>query len=511
MGCNSSSTETLINEKPNLSSSIVPRSIVNSTEKNKEHNLYGMNNYEQKENYSIKYKAIQKIGSGGYGKVYKVVHLLTNQIRAMKLLKRENILYQDDEQLFLKEIEILTKLDHPHIIKIFEYFQDEEYFYIITELCEGGELFEQIVINQHFTENDASIIMKQLFSSVFYMHSKGVVHRDLKPENILMESQPNEDIIIKIIDFGTSNNFSKSTNFTYKVGTPYYIAPEVIKKSYSNKCDLWSCGVILYILLSGNAPFDGRNDEEIMKNALKGKYNMDGEIWKTISDEAKNLISSLLEYDPEKRISAEEAVSHKWIQKYNETSSENGDKLRNKIELSNLRNFAARHKFQQATLAFLVHQVTSTDMMKDLRKIFKEFDKNGDGQLTYSELKEGFKIYFKNQDLADKEFDILVKNFDQDNNNFIEYEEFLRVTINPEKLINDKNLQMAFDFFDKDKSGKLSYDEIRIVLGIRSNLEKDNNLIRDIIKEVDLNNDGMISFDEFKQLMLNVLNKKQNY
>jgi len=463
---------------------------------------------EEKESYKKKYKVVQKIGSGSFGKVYKVIHLITNQIRAMKLINKETILYQDDEKKFLKEIEILCKLDHPHIIKIFEYYEDESYYYIVTELCEGGELFEQIVKNQSFNESDASIIMKQLFSAVFYMHSKGILHRDLKPENILLESKSGE-MFIKIIDFGTSNYFQNNTKFKLKIGTPYYIAPEVIKQNYTNKCDLWSCGVILYILLSGTAPFNGSTDEEIMENVSSGKYDFEDDIWEDVSSEAKNLINKLLTYDPEKRINAEEAIQDVWIEKNYKKyeKGDKGDKDNYQISLSNLRNFAAKQKFQQATLAYLVHQVSSSDMIKDLRKIFKEFDKNGDGQLTYSELKEGFKKYFKNDNWADKEFDIIVKSFDFDNNKIIEYEEFLRVTINPDNLINDKNLEMAFDFFDKDKSGKLSPDEVRAALGIGSN-KKDNELIKEIIAEVDLNNDGLISFDEFKHLMVKICSNK---
>ena len=474
-------------------------------------NLIGM----EKDSIKKKYKVIEKIGSGSFGKVYKVKHLITDQLRAMKMIKNDCIKYQDDNHEFLKEIEILSKIDHPNIIKIYEYFQDTSNYYVITELCEGGELIEQLYKVHAFSEYQAANIMEQILSAVFYIHSKGIVHRDLKPENILIESKLDNDIHVKLIDFGTCNYFDKKTKLTSKIGTPYYIAPEVLNKSYSNKCDVWSCGVILYILLSGTPPFFGENDQEIMENVKRGKFTFDLPEFKLVSQEAKNLITNLLRYDPIKRITAEEAWGDNWIQKYSKkkiAANLNVDNNSYKIPISNIKNFAARHKFQQATIAFLVHQVSSTDMMKDLRKIFKEFDKNGDGQLSYTELKEGFKKYYNNDDVADKEFDILIEKIDLDHNNFIEYEEFLRVTVNLDVLITDQNLKLAFDFFDKDKSGKLSPDEIKEVLGVNfpDNIEKENEIIKGIISEIDLNKDGIVSFEEFKELMLKVVKENNN-
>jgi len=486
----------------------------------------------EKESVKKKYRIIEKIGSGSFGKVYKVKHIITEQFRAMKMIKKESVKYQDDNRQFLKEIEILSKIDHPNIIKIFEYFHDDLNYYVITELCEGGELIEQLYKVHHFSEHVTAIIMEQILSAVMYLHSKGIVHRDLKPENILIEatninsaktlegandqminSQNQQEIVIKLIDFGTSQYFL-GNKLTYKIGTPYYIAPEVLNKSYSNKCDIWSCGVILYILLSGTPPFYGEDDQEIMDKVKKGKFSFDHPEFDAISQEAKNLIINLLRYDPVKRLTAEEAWNDVWIQKYVKRKINNTDMSKSindcKIPYTNLKNFAARQKFQQATIAFLVHQISTSDMVKDLRKIFKEFDKNGDGQLSYLELKEGFKKYFNNEEIADKEFDSLIEKIDLDNNGCIEYEEFLRVCVNLDVLINDLNLKLAFDFFDKDKSGKLSHDEIKAVLGVHDpdNMDREYEIIQGIMKEIDSNNDGQISFDEFKQLMLKVLNGK---
>jgi len=270
------------------------------------------------------------------------LHHQSNQLRAIKLIKKESVDYQDDEKKFLKEIGILKYLDHPNILKIFEYFIDNKYYYVVTELCEGGELFDQLSKIHNFCEREASQIMEQIFSTVFYMHSKGVVHRDLKPENILIEKLNEDNIFIKLIDFGTSNYFDNRTKFSYKIGTAYYIAPEVIKQSYNNKCDLWSCGVILYILLSGMAPFDGKNDHEIMENVMKGAYNFDDEIWENVSEDAKRLIRNLIRFDPNKRYSAEQAYNDPWIQKYK--MKKKSDCPSNLINLKNLKKFCFKAK-----------------------------------------------------------------------------------------------------------------------------------------------------------------------
>jgi calcium-dependent protein kinase len=465
---------------------------------------------ENKGSIANHYRIMQKIGSGTFGKVYKVLHTITNQYRAMKVVKIDTINYQDDEKTFLKEIEMLSQLDHPNIIKIYEYYSDDLHYYVITELAQGGELYEQIYNIHNYSEADAAVIMKQLLSVVCYIHSKGILHRDLKPENILLETSKKGDLNIKIIDFGTSNYFDKNTKLTLKVGTPYYIAPEVLKKDYNNKCDIWSCGVIMYVLLSGSPPFDGPDDQAIMDKVKTGKFSFNGKEWSAISPEAKNLIKLMLTYDPKERIAAEETLRNPWITKFsvnrniaNPILFGNKDDIKRPFE--NLRKFNAKQKLQQATIAFLVHHVSSSDMVKDLRNIFKDLDENGDGTLSYDEIKSGFNRYYGDEKIAEKELDEIIKKIDFDNNDCIEYEEFIRSTVNLDILLTEANLKMAFAAFDKDDSGVLSYNEVKAALGLVDS--EDNDLIKNIISEMDVNGDGDVSFHEFKLLMVKVLSQ----
>jgi calcium-dependent protein kinase len=453
------------------------------------------------EDFSKYYKLGELMGKGSFGKVYKVLHYRTNQLRAMKQVMKEKIT-RDDEKNLEKEIEVLAQLDHPNIIKIYEYFESEKSYQIIVELATGGELFEKINEMRIFSERDAAIILDQLLSAVCYLHSKGIVHRDLKPENILMETRRAGDMTIKLIDFGAANYLQGNEYLTLSIGTPYYIAPEVIAKQYNEKCDIWSLGVILYILLAGVPPFHGGtldDDRIIIQSITKGEYSFGDKEWKNISPEAKELIRKMLTIDKNKRPSAETCLKHPWIQRYRSSRDIVIDS-KTRLNFINTRKIQSRHKLQQASIAYIVHQLSTNEVVRSLRNIFKKLDESGDGRLSYQELKDGWRKYFNDQ-MSEIEFDRLIKEMDQDGNNFIEYEEFLRATISTEILLTEKNLEMAFTFFDKDKSGKLSAEEVKFVLGIHSDDSAGMEIVKKIFEEVGSNLDGEISYEDFKKLM----------
>lgn len=215
-------------------------------------------------------------------------------------------------------------------------------------LCYGGELFDKISEEQYFSERDAANIVKQVLSAINYCHQMKIVHRDLKPENLLLDKGAEPKVTI--IDFGTSAMFDPQKKMSQKFGTPYYIAPEVLKKNYDEKCDLWSIGVIMYILLCGYPPFNGANDKQIIEAVLKGKFTLEGKNttiyksiepeWDDVSDDAKDLVRKLLTYDPAKRISAQDALQHPWIKSF--TQSEKIEKTVATKTLSNLKNFRVR-------------------------------------------------------------------------------------------------------------------------------------------------------------------------
>ena len=410
-----------------------------------------------------------------------------------------------------KEINILKNLDHPNIIKVYEFYSSEKYVYIINELCTGGELFDKIVDVKHFSESAACNIMRQLLSAVAYCHENGVIHRDLKPENILIESSEEKDkefFQIKVIDFGTCEILKKK-KLTEQIGTSFYIAPEVLKNGYNEKCDLWSCGVILYILLCGSPPFYGKNEKEIFRKILDGNFTFRHKIWNKISTEAKNLVLKLLQVNPAKRLSAQDALEDVWFKKnFNINSLENSSSF--KYFLKNITEFCAEQKLQQATLAFLVHNFAPKDELDELKKIFFAFDKNGDGKLSKEEFVKG--LSNNNTSLnsilkRDSSIKDLLKNIDSDNNGYISFEEFLIASINKEKILTEKNLKMAFDVFDRDKSGGICQNELKYILG-EYNVNAKEHLWQKMIQQIDLNQDGQISYEEFHKMMMDVINNK---
>jgi len=207
--------------------------------------------------------------------VQKAKHKLTGEMRAIKRLTKEKMSVSARIRLNY-EIDILKNLDHPNILRLYEVFEDKKYIYLVTEFCQGGELFDEIIARGKFSERDAAHVIKQLLSAIAYCHTRKICHRDLKPENILIDNK--ETLSIKLIDFGTSQKFEDEEKMELVLGTAYYIAPEVLKGEYDEKCDVWSIGVILYILLSGEPPFPGGDDKEILRNVIQGKVSFSSKI-----------------------------------------------------------------------------------------------------------------------------------------------------------------------------------------------------------------------------------------
>jgi calcium-dependent protein kinase len=466
-------------------------------------------------NINENYKRLKKLGEGSYGTVYLVNHIYSGQNRAMKIITKKNT-GEENQKVDLEiinEIDILKKMDHPNIVKIFEFYNSTKNYYLITEFCKQGELFDKIVKEGPFSEEFSSYVMYQIFSAVFYCHSMNILHRDLKPENILIEREEKHGIKIKIIDFGTAKIFEKNKVERKIIGSSYYIAPEVLSKSYNEKCDLWSCGVIMYILLSASPPFSGRNDNEIIENIKKGYYDFESSTWQKVSNEAKHLIKNLLERNVGIRISAEEALEHKWFkmlktkEKINFLEPEKIKKM-----LYQLRRYSPNKILQHIALAYLVHNFPQHEEVRDAFKLFSIIDVNSNGKITKMELKTGIGIFLVGENQKDfdleKLIDEIFSTIDGDNNGYIEYEEFVRGSINKENFITEEIIKFSFLFFDKDQNGEITTEEIKEILlkNFNKDVKSQENSIRSMIIEVDVNKDGKISYEEFKRMMNSLLN-----
>jgi calcium-dependent protein kinase len=323
-----------------------------------------------------------KLGSGSFGSVRLATHKASGQTRAVKIIKKDE--QEDEEKLFI-EVDILSKLSHPNIMQVYECYDDSTNFYIVSEICEGGELFECITQKGQLSEKDSAIVIRQIISAICYSHDNNVVHRDLKPENILLDYK--SDIAhLKIIDWGGARYFKKNKKMSKISGTAYYIAPEVLDEKYDEKCDIWSCGVILYILLSGYPPFNGDTDVDIMKSVRKGVYDFNTDEWRNVSSEAKDLITNMLKYDPNLRFSARQVMAHNWFKKANDLT-----KLTlNKSTIANMKKFKTNKRLEEAAINFIVTQLIGKEDKHKLQEQFERWDKNGDGVLSRDEIYDGF-------------------------------------------------------------------------------------------------------------------------
>jgi calcium-dependent protein kinase len=450
------------------------------------------------------YTKIDKLGVGAFGVVWKVQHNQTGLERAMKKITKNPNSKKETQAEILNEIEILKKIDHPNIVKIFEFFNTPDGYFLITEFCGGGELYNEIKKLKRFKEETAGHIMFQLLSAVSYCHSYGIIHRDLKPENILIESKERDLYNIKVIDFGTAKILEKNKQEKKVIGSSYYIAPEVLEKNYNEKSDLWSCGVIMYILLCGKAPFTGETDNIILEKIKLGDFEMKDPVWSKISNEAKDLIKKLLEHCPKKRLSAQSALQHKWFKKF---------KIRAKLVdidlehlrrcIDNIKKYKPAHKLQQLAIAYLVHNIPQMEGVRKGNKIFNLLNEKSDCRLTRDEVNTSLHRYLGNiykQTLADEIFEII----DIDQKGYIENEEFIRACIDKSELIGDEILKFAFAFFDKDKSGEITLEELKEVL-CGKDKEVSEKLLKSILDEIDIDGNNQISFDEFKIMMGNIL------
>ena len=286
----------------------------------KKASLIDMNNVEdtiKKRTFHDSYTVQNQIGSGGYAVVMSGICINTNKNVAIKVFDKKHMT-KDDEINITREVDILRSIDHPNIIKILDFFDEEDHYYIVLELAEGGELFDRIIERERYSEKDARDVVMILIDAIKFCHHHDIVHRDLKPENLLLQSK-DEDTHIKIADFGFATR-THDRSLNQYMGSPGYLAPEVLlSKQYGKEIDLWAVGVITFILLCGYPPFGEDSDDEV----IRADFTFIEKYWKNVSEDAKDFIKSLLVVDPEKRLTAAAAVEHKWLKIEDEHISRN--------------------------------------------------------------------------------------------------------------------------------------------------------------------------------------------
>jgi calcium/calmodulin-dependent protein kinase I len=283
------------------------------------------------------YKMGKTLGTGSFATVKKATHKSEGGVWAIKCINKAN-LAADDEEALQTEVNIMNQVSHPNIITLKEVYDTPKTFYMVIEIMSGGELFDRIVEKEKYGEEEARAVIKKVASALAYCHEQGIVHRDLKPENLLLSSAE-DDAEIKIADFGLAKLLKQETLMQTACGTPGYVAPEILEgSSYDSSVDVWSLGVITYIILCGFPPFYDENNAQLFAAIKSGSFDYPSPYWDPVSDEAKDLINKMLVVDPSARLTCNQVLEHPWIV---------GDQAyEKKLDMSELRKFNIRRKFK---------------------------------------------------------------------------------------------------------------------------------------------------------------------
>ncbi|KAK4756292.1 hypothetical protein SAY87_006419 [Trapa incisa] len=440
-----------------------------------------------------KYVLGRELGRGEFGITYLCTDRENTEALACKSISKRKLRTAVDIEDVRREVAIMSTLpEHPNIVKLKATYEDNENVHIVMELCEGGELFDRIVARGHYSERAAAAVARTIAEVVRMCHSNGVMHRDLKPENFLFANKK-ENAALKAIDFGLSVFFKPGERFSEIVGSPYYMAPEVLRRNYGPEVDVWSAGVILYILLCGVPPFWAESEQGVALAILRGVIDFKRDPWPQVSISAKNLVRQMLEVNPQKRLTAQQVLDHPWIQNAKKASNVPlGDIVRTR-----LKQFSMMNRFKKKALRVIAEHL-SIQEVEVIRDMFTLMDTDNDGKVTYDELKAGLqKVGSK---LAEPEIKMLMEVADVDGNGVLDYGEFVAVTIHLQRMENDEHIRRAFMYFDKDDTGYIELAELQYALADESG-EADSNVVNEIMGEVDTDKDGRISYDEFVAMM----------
>ncbi|OMJ68957.1 hypothetical protein SteCoe_33457 [Stentor coeruleus] len=436
------------------------------------------------------YKLSKKIGGGSFGTVW-LAHRKDNhkyKFAIKKINKKE--VENTELDLLRREIDVLREVDHPNIIKFYDTYEDSNHIFIVMEYCSGGELFTKITSQGYLHESEARVYMRKMLMAVSHLHSLKIVHRDLKTENFLFDSNCATKEL-KLVDFGLSNKFGKNFEQLHsQVGTIYYVAPEVLKGNYDCKCDMWSLGVLMYTMLSGDLPFFDNDLGVVYKKLNSGTYSFSKKVWESVSGTAKDLLSNLLVVDSEKRYSAMDALHHEWF-----VSLQKRESLMTASIYESFKNFRRNSIFQREALRLMVKHIPE-ERLERLKDLFFSLDTSGSGLVKVEDLINSLKELGS---LSEREIIEVISSMDSNNTGMIYYSDFISGAIMAKKETMEEALWLTFKQLDVDNKGVLTEESLRRALEYIGRHVTDEQ-IQSIIETVN-SSGGLITYEDFKEII----------
>jgi len=451
------------------------------------------------------------LGEGGYGKVFiaRDRELSSRRVAVKKVTKTSS---KSVPEALANEIRVMKELDHPCICKLLGTFDQGRVMFFIMELCEGGELFDRIIANGKIDVRLSADIVGQVSSALAYAHGRSIAHRDIKPENVVFCTADPSDTRVKLIDWGLAFTFLGAP-MTSAVGSFTYAAPEVItsenRKEYTEACDLWSLGILTYVMLCGKPPFWGSQSQHLY-NARAERYPMKGAPWDKMDPDAKEFIKALLKADPTKRMTVAKAIAHPWLTKAAEAHATDVD---GSEVLSNLKQFSGASTFERMCISAVARQLDHHHL-KDIHSVFRQMDTNGDGVLSFKEISDGFKKIFGADSDEYKQAAELYRSLDVDGSKCIDYTEFCAAGLGQKAHTQDEVTWAAFKAFDTDNSGFIERAELQRVLDLADmqdawTTDVCNKVSKELMQAFDNDGDGRISFEDWKGIMQRCYNEKK--
>ncbi|KAG2486610.1 hypothetical protein HYH03_014778 [Edaphochlamys debaryana] len=431
-----------------------------------------------------RYQIVRPLGQGGYSKVIECAWLPPAAPKhfAVKVVAKVHV----STDAVLRELAVSRLLaDHPAAIKVYEMYEDESYFFLVMELCRGGELFERIVKKGHFSERDAARYLRTIIEFLAFAHSKGIAHLDLKPENILLlkpaPADGGEDKVqIKVIDYGCSSYCPEGVTLTLPYGSPLYAAPEVLHCKYDKSADIWSLGVISYLLFVGYPPFYGATDKEIIIKAQRGFFSLDGPGWDAVSEQAKAFVAAMLRLKPGSRPSAQQLLQHPWML----SAQHLGEDLDPKL-LDRLRAFRRNSRFKRLALVLMAGGEPDSGRSSNSTEAECENASSGAALLAHK-LRAVF------------------ESIDEDHNGSLDFDEFCRALTKAEcKALDPQELRALFDAADCDNTGLIDYAEFLAVMGTGAAAMARNPTLaaEAVMRALDTDGDGYVTAQDLAGVM----------